>query len=62
MEKKIYIYIKTKDKTLMQYQINFTTRLSFIKKQLESALVESEQKLGLYQECLTKKTKTHLFR
>ena len=48
------IYIKREDKTLMQYQINFTRRLSFTKKRLESVLVESEQKLGLYREHLTK--------
>ena len=47
-------YIKTKDKTVMQYQINFRRRLSFTKKRLESALVESEKQLGLYKECLSK--------
>ena len=53
-KKKIYIYIKRKDKTLMQYQINFTRRLSFTKKGLQSVLVEAELKLGLYKECLAK--------
>ena len=38
----------------MQDQINFTRRLRFTKKQLESVLVESEQKLGLYKDSLTK--------
>ena len=49
-------YIKTnfKDKTLMHYQINFRKRLSFTKKRLESVMVESEKKLGLHKECLTK--------
>ena len=48
------IYIKTKDKTVMQYQINFRRRLSFTKKRLKSVMVESEKKLGLYKECFTK--------
>ena len=46
--------MKRKDKTLMQYQINFTRWLSFTKKRLEFVLVESEQELKLYKECLTK--------
>ena len=48
--------IKAKDKTLMQYQITFTRNISLTKKPLESMLVESEQRLGLYKECLTKNT------
>ena len=48
------IYIKRRMTTLKQYQINFTRRLSFTKKRLESVLVESEQNLGLYREYLTK--------
>ena len=46
--------LKTKENTLMQHQINSRGKLSFTKKRLESVLVESEQKLGLYTECLTK--------
>ena len=48
------IEIKAKDKMLMEYQKNFTRKLNLTKKRLESILAESEQKLGLYKECLTK--------
>ena len=47
MEKK---YIKTKDNTFMQYQINFKRWPTFKKKGLKSVLIESEQKLGFYKE------------
>ena len=44
MEKK---YIRTKDKTLMQYRINFKRWLSFKRKGLKSVLVDLEQKLRM---------------
>ena len=54
-------YIKTKDNTLMQYQINFKRWPTFKKKGLKSVLIESEQKLGFYKEYIIQ-LKTHVVR